>query len=103
MKPVHEGALTNLTVNAMKKICDKVISEESDLFDRKDKVSGSLYMRINKKTKQKFQVIRSTGKHKNAILCCLGWFQQHTFAEQRKQSMSELEISAFLVPLVALQ
>ena len=54
-------------------------------------------MRINKKTKQKFQVIRSTGKHTNAILCCLEWFQKHmkTFVELRKQSISEQEMSAF--------
>ena len=38
IKPVHAGALTNSTVNAMKKICEKVINEESNLLARNNTV-----------------------------------------------------------------
>ena len=49
------GTLTNSTVYAMKKICDKVM-QDSKLYDRKDKYVGAVYIRTNRETGQINQV-----------------------------------------------
>ena len=101
LTPVQAGALTNSTVAAIKKLCDEVMTENSKLVTRKDKIVGSIYMRVKNTTKQKYQVTRSAGKHTNAILCCLGWFQEHmkTFIAKKKQSMSENEKCTFFAAI----
>ena len=92
------GSFTNSTVSAMKAICDKVMGKfRSDLFDRKNKKLGSVYMRTKRSTGKKYQVTRSTGKHTNAVLCCLAWFRENLkdFVEQRRLTLTEGEKISF--------
>ena len=92
------GSFTNSTVSAMKAICDKVMGKfRSDLLDRKDKKLGSVYMRTKRSTGKKYQVTRSTGKHTNAVLCCLAWFRENLkdFVEQRRLTLTEGEKISF--------
>ena len=71
------------------------------MITRKDKIVGSVYMCVENTAKQKDQVRRSAGKHTNAILCCLGWFQEYmkTFFEKRKHSMSEHDKCTFFTAI----
>ena len=92
------GSFTNSTVSAMKAICDKVMGKfRSDLLDRKDKKLGSVYMRTKRSIGKKYQVTRSTGKHTNAVLCCLAWFRENLkdFVEQRRLTLTEGEKISF--------
>ena len=92
------GSFTNSTVSAMKAICDKVMGKfRSDLLDRKDKKLGNVYMRTKRSTGKKYQVTRSTGKHTNAVLCCLAWFRENLkdFVEQRRLTLTEGEKISF--------
>ena len=41
--------------------------QDSELYNRKDKYVGAVYIRTNRETGQKYQVTRNTDKHTNAI------------------------------------
>lgn len=60
---IEPGALTDKTTKAMKVICDETMGLNSQ-YDRRDKLLGCMYVRTHKITGQKYQVMRSTGKHK---------------------------------------
>ena len=71
------GALTSSTVEAMKMICDAAAGDDSRLSVRNTKQEGWTYVRTLPSGK-KLQVVRSTGKHTNALLAFLEWAKQHT-------------------------
>lgn len=85
------GALTHSTMQAMRDICDEAAGPNSTLCERKDKVLGSVYIRTQPATGQKFQVISSTGKQTNAMLCCLNWMHENApdFVKNRTAFMDE--------------
>ena len=91
------GAITSCTANAIKKICDQVMGEKSGLIDRKEKVLGRLYMRTDRLTGYKYQVLFSTGKHTNAVLTLLNWFHEKmpNYLSSRKLHLSEDQKSNF--------
>lgn len=90
------GAFTNSTVSAFRHICD-IAMPGSNLLMRNDKKIGSVYLRTNRATSQKYQVTRSTGKHTNAILSCLAWFRSNLkdFMNERRLCLNEREKIAF--------
>lgn len=90
------GACTTSTVKAMKEICDTVMGD-SHLEDTKSQKMGAVYIRTNRTTGNKFQVTCSTGKHTNAVLCCLSWFREklQNYTEKRKLCLNEEEKLAF--------
>jgi len=85
------GAPTHSTMQAMRDICDEAAGPNSTLCERKDKVLGSVYIRTQPATGQKFQVISSTGKQTNAMLCCLNWMHENArdFVDKRTTFMDE--------------
>jgi hypothetical protein len=87
------GAFTTTACNVVKSICDTVMGPTSGLTDRKDKACGRVYMRTDRETGRKYQVVLSTGKHTNAVLSCLGWFHEHmpSFLASRKLHLCESE------------
>jgi hypothetical protein len=96
------GALTRATVKAMRIICDKVMGvQDSELVFYKNKKTGTFYMRSNKQTGLKMQVVQSTGKHLNAVLSFLGWFRENLgdFVEQRRLILRETEKCKFFAAL----
>jgi hypothetical protein len=50
---------------------------------------------------QKYQVTRSTGKHTNAVLCCLSWFRENLqdYVNQRRLSLNESEKVKFMAAI----
>ena len=95
------GALTSATTKAMKRICDIEVGLNSTLCERRDKVLGNSYIRTNKDTGAKYQLITSTGKHTNAVLSCLEWMKQHVpdYVTKRRAIMNEKEKLAFFSAL----
>jgi hypothetical protein len=92
------GAFTNATVAAMMQICDRVMGvQTSNRLKRNDKKTGWAYIRTNRNNQRKFQVVRSTGKHTNAVLTCLAWFRDNlaSFVEQRRLKLDEYEKGVF--------
>lgn len=80
----------------MQCICDNVM-EDSNLLSRFDKNLGKVYIRTSRSTGLKYQVVRSTGKHTNAALCCLSWFRQNMndFVRNRRLHLNEREKISF--------
>jgi hypothetical protein len=70
------GALTNSTVMAVTKLCDDAL-KDGTLYCNKNKTEGWTYSRTCKLSGNKYQVTRSTGKHTNAIICCLEWMREN--------------------------
>jgi hypothetical protein len=87
----HAGALTKSTVRAVRHICDEAAGPNSDLCERNDKTLGSIYIRTQAASGQKFQVVCSAGKLTNAILSCLDWMHENAadFMKYRTASMNE--------------
>ena len=90
-KGEHAGALTQATVTALHQICDEYAGPNSTLSERKDRIIGSVYVRTNVGTSQKFQVVSSAGKLTNAILSCFNWMSENakSFVEKRTFSVDE--------------
>ena len=90
-KGEHAGALTKAVVTALRALCDESAGSSSILSERKDKILGSLYVRTNPTTSQKFQVMSSAGKLTNAILSCFKWMSENvtSFVESRTFSVDE--------------
>jgi hypothetical protein len=76
MSPKAAGALTNSTVKAFTNICDAACSN-STLSVSQSKKSGWLYSRTCKESGKRIDVLRSSGKHLNAILSCLQWMKSN--------------------------
>ena len=105
LKNEQAGALTFSTTKAMKLICDGVIGVNSKLYDRRDRVLGSMYSRTSTvHSDRKFQVVNSTGKHTNAVLSCLSWMKQNLrdFVENRREILSEHEKRTFFSAIMNL-
>lgn len=88
---VKAGGLTNSAVQAMQLICDDTMGDQSKLTHRKDKLSGNTYLRVH--SGKKFQVVRSTGKHTNALLSVISFSQQHLpdYVVKRRLALRENE------------
>ena len=86
------GALTTSTLEAIKKIYDEAAGEESNLSVRSTKQEGWTYVRTLT-SGNKLQLIRSTGKHTNAMLSCLEWAKENTpnFVKYRPLHMNAAE------------
>jgi len=98
LKNAEAGALTDVTIKAMKRICDEVIGINSKLCDRRDRILGSMYCRTSTVHRdRKYQVVNSTGKHTNAVLSLLSFMRQNfpDFVERRREFLSEAEKNAF--------
>ena len=92
------GAMTDATTKAMKKICDSVMGVNSKLYEHRDKILGSKYIRTSTLHRdRKLQVVNSTGKHTNAVLSCLSWMQQNfkDFVVNRREFLSDAEKRRF--------
>jgi hypothetical protein len=83
------GALTQSTASALKQLCTESVGTPHQLSERRDKIFGSLYIETNLATGQKYQVVRSAGKHTNALLAFPNWMQENdaTFVEKRTLTM----------------
>jgi hypothetical protein len=95
------GTLTLATVNAMRALCDQSCTIDSFTSDVRDKLLGTIYTRTDRKTGDKFQVYRSTGKHTNAILGCLEWMRENVeeFVTHRPNVMSFDQVLNFFETL----
>jgi len=95
------GALTNTTVEVAKKICDEAATADSNLVERNIKPEGWSYTRTLAASGKKFRVIRSTGKHTNAMVSCLEWAKKNLgdFVEARPLHMSRAGKLAFFKSL----
>ncbi len=90
MSPKAAGALTNSTVNAMTRICDAACPN-STLSVSNNKKTGWRYSRTCRVTGKRIEVLRSSGKHLNAILSCLQWMKSNVadFVRDRPMRMNE--------------
>ena len=98
------GALTKSTTQALQTICDDAAGSNSTLSRRIDKKLGSVYIRTQRETGHKFQLVRSTGKLTNAMLACINWMHQNAkdFVESRSAFMNERTKLAFFLQLQTL-
>ena len=96
------GALTCSALEAMKQICDQAAGDSSRLSVGNTKPQGWHYVRTLP-SGQKFQVVRSTGKHTNAIVAFLEWAKEHLpqFVKNRPLYMSSYEKMTFFLALKA--
>ena len=78
------GALTQSAMQAMRSICDEAAGPNSTLCQHNDKVLGSVYIRTQPATSQKFQMMRSTGKQTNAMVSCMNWMHETPRISYRK-------------------
>jgi len=103
LQNAEAGALTYATVKAVKRICDEVMGINSKLYDRRDRVLGSMYSRTSTVHRdRKYQVVNSTGKHTNAVLSLLDFMRQNfpDFVERRREFLTEVEKNAFFHAMV---
>ena len=70
------GSLTQATHNAMKTLVDRSSAVDSKVFEKKDK-TGCSYMRTDTVTGHTFHVLKSSGKHLNAVLSFLEFFKEN--------------------------
>lgn len=95
------GCLTRSAVTAFNELCTESVGQNSQLCERKDKILGALYIQTNVQTGHKFQVIRSSGKHTNAMLACMHWMTENTrhFVESRMNLMAADEKLKFYLAI----
>ena len=103
-KRKHAGSLTNSTVRALQGICNDAAGSNSTLHQETDKVTGAKYIRTQRETGHKFQVMSSTGKLTNAMLACMNWMHESAadFVERRTAFMDEKTKLAFFLRLQTL-
>ena len=96
---VAAGALTNATVDALKSICDEV-APASRLCTKNQKGEDWTYTRTLP-TGTKYQILRSSGKHTNAVVTCLEWMKEQAplFVKNRPLYMSRQDKLAFFSSL----
>ena len=102
---LEAGSLTNSTVAALKKIADNAMSKtNSKGREKRVKTTGYVYLHIHPASGKKYQVMRNTGKHTDAILNCLNFMPVNlkSFVEQRRQTINETEKCTFLRGLINL-
>jgi len=90
------GALTTSTLEAVKNIYDEAAGKESRLVIRNTKQEGWAYVRTLA-SGEKLQLLRSTGKHTNAVLAFLEWTKENTpdFIKKRPLHMNAKEMLRF--------
>ena len=90
------GALTCSTVVVVKTICDEAAGDDSHLSVRNTKQEGWTYMQTLT-SGQKLHVIRSTGKHNNAIISFLEWATHNIppFVKNRPLHMKKDKLKFF--------
>ena len=87
---MEAGSLTSATVAALKKLADNAMSKNNSKGrEKRDETIGYVYLHIDSVSGKKYQVMRSTGKHTNAILNCLNFMSVNlkSFVEQQRQTM----------------
>ena len=99
------GALTTLTVLAMKMLCHESAGSNIRVSTQDDK-QGSSYIVTVMPSENKLHIQRSTGKHTNVILVFLEWSKKHIpyYVKQRRLRMShteKLDVFRALVSLVS--
>lgn len=101
--PSAAGALTNSTVEAMKTIVDEAAGIDSTLNVSSTKSHGWSYTRKSV-AGCKYQVLRSAGKHTNAIMSCMNFFKVHAplFVLNRLLCLSSSEKVTFFDSLSTL-
>ena len=101
---MQAGALTKSTSQALQTICDDAAGSNSTLSRGTDKKLGSVYIRTQRETGHKFQLVRSTGKLTNAMLACIHWNHENAkdFVESRSTFMNERTKLAFFLQLQTL-
>jgi len=84
------SALTEATTKAMKLTCDYMMCPNSTLYERRDGDRCVTYSRTFKfQTERKFQVLNSSGKHTNAVLCFVSWMIENIKDFVEKERISE--------------
>jgi OTU-like cysteine protease len=98
---MQAGALTNCTVHAMKQLCNETVGSNSKLCERNDKHLGSIYVNVNVATQQKFQVVRSSGKHTNTLFSLLDWMKENVpeFVNHLQHRLSQNDKLSFFTAL----
>ena len=84
------GSLTQATYNAMKTLVDRSSPAGSKVCDKKDK-TGHSYVRTDDVTGHTFHVLKSSGKHLNAVVSFLEWFKENAnrVLEQRDADLNQ--------------
>jgi hypothetical protein len=97
------GSLTQATYNAMKTLVDRSSPAGSKVCDKKDK-TGHSYVRTDDVTGHTFHVLKSSGKHLNAVVSFLEWFKENAnrVLEQRDADLNQSEKLRFFETLQCL-
>jgi hypothetical protein len=95
------GTLTQSTVEACKNLCTELVGENSELVDKQDKLTGWTYIQTNKSTQQKYQIVRSVGKHTNCMTGFLEYFLKNckSFVDNRLFNLTASEKLNFFTAL----
>jgi len=98
---IQAGALTNAAVAAMKHTSKVAAGPNRKVYDHKHERLGSIYIETNLNTGEKFQVLRSSGKHTNAALSFLQWMKENVaeFVQRMNFRLSQDEKLSFLLAL----
>jgi hypothetical protein len=99
---VAAGALTNSTVQAMTELFNEVAGDESLLSTCNSKEGWSYTRTI--RSGCKYQVLRSGGKHTNAISSCMSWMRENAplFVKDRLLCLSSKQKVSFFDSLSGL-
>jgi hypothetical protein len=97
------GSLTQTAYNAMKSLADSSSPVDSIVSDRKNK-TGHAYVRKNEASGQTFHVLKSSGKHLNAVVSFLQWFTEHAnrVLNKRDTDLNQKEKLTFYTTLETL-
>ena len=97
------GSLTHTAYTAMKTLTDSCCPSDSKGVDKKDKL-GHTYIQTNAVSGCKFQVLKSSGKHLNAVMSFLEWFKDNAarVIDKRDADLNQSEKLLFFETLVRL-
>ena len=96
------GKLQDVVYDILKELTSSSCSSNSaPCVDRNDKKTGHVFYRIDVRSGKKFQVVKSTGKHLNAVQVFYEWAKENTQSacEKRKLSFSQNQKSVFFTAL----
>jgi hypothetical protein len=87
----------------VKTLVDETFPSESHVLDRKEK-TGITYIRTEVATGRKLHLLKSTGKHLNAVMSFLEWFGEHAkrLIEKRDMTLNQHEKLSFFEALEGL-
>jgi hypothetical protein len=94
------GSLTQAAYNVVKGIVDRSSSKDSKVFDKKDKF-GHVYVRTDTQSGQSFHVLKSSGKHLNAVMSFMEWFKENAkrVMDKRDADLNQSEKLTFFETL----